>query len=223
MTWLLNYLSGIVYKLIYYVPLLIISITVHEYAHAKTAQKLGDPTAAIAGRVSLNPLRHLDPLGSLCMLFFGFGWGKPVPVAVLNFKNPKRGSALVALAGPVSNLIMACLWGLLFGALAPILRPGYVYELLLIAIQLNCVLCVFNLLPITPLDGSRILSLILPDKIYYKMLRYERVLFIVLVVLMLLNVLDPVIRFLANGLLAGIRYTFIELGQLIYLGIASLF
>ena len=85
MTWLLNYLSGIVYKLIYYVPLLIISITVHEYAHAKTAQKLGDPTAAIAGRVSLNPLRHLDPLGSLCMLFFGFGWGKPVPVAVLNF------------------------------------------------------------------------------------------------------------------------------------------
>lgn len=223
MTWLLNYLLEIVYKLVYYAPLLIISITVHEFAHAKTAQKLGDPTAAMAGRVSLNPLRHLDPLGSLCMLFFGFGWGKPVPVAVLNFKNPKRGSALVALAGPVSNLIMACIWGLLFGALAPILHRGYFYELFLIAIQLNCVLCVFNLLPITPLDGSRILSLVLPDKIYYKMLRYERVLFTVLVVLMLLNILDPVIEFLASGLFYGIRYTFVELGQLIYRGVASLF
>lgn len=223
MTLLQNYLFGMLYKLVYYAPLLIISITVHEYAHAKTAQKLGDPTAAMDGRVSLNPLRHLDPLGSLCMLFFGFGWGKPVPVAVLNFKNPKRGSALVALAGPVSNLIMACIWGLLFGALAPILSRGYFYELFVIAIQLNCVLCVFNLLPISPLDGSRILSLILPDKIYYKMLRHERVLFAILVVLMLLNILDPVIEFLAGGLFYGIRYTFVELGQLIYRGIASLF
>lgn len=223
MTWLTSYLLDIIYKLVYYAPLLVISITVHEFAHAKTAQKLGDPTAAMAGRVSLNPLRHLDPVGSLCMLFFGFGWGKPVPVAVLNFKNPKRGSALVALAGPVSNLIMACIWGLLFGALAPVLHSGYFYRLLLIAIQLNCVLCVFNLLPITPLDGSRILALVLPDKIYYKMLRHERVLFTVLVVLMLLNILDPVIEFLAGGLFYGIRYTFVELGQLLYQAIASLF
>jgi Zn-dependent protease len=224
MTWLISYLLGIVYKLVYYAPLLIISITVHEFAHAKTAQKLGDPTAAMAGRVSLNPLRHLDPLGSLCMLFFGFGWGKPVPVAVLNFKNPKRGSALVALAGPVSNLLMACIWGFLFGTLYPILPyGGYVYELLLIAIQLNCVLCVFNLLPITPLDGSRILALLLPDRIYYKMLKHERTFFIILVVLMLLNILNPVIQFLANGLLIGIDYTFVSLGNLLYQGLALLF
>lgn len=224
MNWLLNYIFGIVYKIMYYAPLLIISITVHEFAHAKTAQKLGDPTAAIAGRVSLNPLRHLDPVGSLCMLLFGFGWGKPVPVAVLNFKNPKRGSALVALAGPVSNLIMACVWGFLLGALYPILPyGGYVHELLVIAVQLNCVLCVFNLLPITPLDGSRILALLLPDQIYYKMLRYERVFFIILVVLMLLNILNPVIQFLADGLLYGIEYTFVALGDLLYQGLAQLF
>ncbi len=221
--WLLGYLSNILFKIIYYAPLLIISITVHEFAHAKTAQKLGDPTAAMAGRVSLNPLRHLDPIGSLCMLFFGFGWGKPVPVAVLNFKNPKRGSALVALAGPVSNLIMACLWGLLLGALYPILPyGGYFRQLLVIAVQLNCVLCVFNLLPITPLDGSRILALVLPNKIYYKMLKYERVFFIILVVLMLLNILNPVIQFLASGLLYGIDYTFVALGDLLYRGIVAL-
>ncbi len=223
MEWILGYLTNILYKLIYYAPLLIISITVHEFAHAKTAQKLGDPTAAIAGRVSLNPMRHLDPIGSLCMLFFGFGWGKPVPVAVLNFKNPKRGSALVALAGPTSNLIMACIWGFLLGVLYPILPyGGYFHQLLVIAVQLNCVLCVFNLLPITPLDGSRILALLLPNRIYYKMLRYERVFFIVLVVLMLLNILNPVIQFLANGLMMGIEYSFVALGDLLYRGIASL-
>ncbi len=218
---ILGYLSNIVFKILYYAPLLIISITVHEFAHAKTAQKLGDPTAAMAGRVSLNPMRHLDPLGSLCMLFFGFGWGKPVPVAVLNFKNPKRGSALVALAGPMSNLLMACLWGFLLGALYPLLPyGGYFHQLLVIAVQLNCVLCVFNLLPITPLDGSRILALILPDRWYYKMLKYERILFAVLVGLMLLNILDPVIRFLANGLMIGIEHTFIALGELLYHSIA---
>ncbi len=218
-----DYLANILYKLIYYAPLLIVSITVHEFAHAKMAQKLGDPTAAMAGRVSLNPLRHLDPIGSLCMLFFGFGWGKPVPVAVLNFKNPKRGSALVALAGPTSNLIMACMWGFLLGVLYPILPyGGYFHQLLVIAVQLNCVLCVFNLLPITPLDGSRILALLLPNKIYYKMLRYERVFFAVLVVLMLLNVLNPVIQFLANGLMLGIEYTVVALGDLLYQGMASL-
>ncbi len=223
MEWILSYIANILYKLIYYAPLLIISITVHEFAHAKMAQKLGDPTAAMAGRVSLNPLRHLDPIGSLCMLFFGFGWGKPVPVAVLNFKNPKRGSALVALAGPMSNLIMACMWGFLLGALYPILPyGGYFHQLLVIAVQLNCVLCVFNLLPITPLDGSRILALLLPNKVYYKMLRYERVFFVVLVVLMLLNILNPVIQFLANGLMLGIEYTVVALGELLYQGIVSL-
>ena len=224
MNWISNYAIQMLYKVIYYFPLLIISITVHEYAHAKTAQMLGDPTAAIAGRVSLNPLRHLDWLGSLCMLFFGFGWGKPVPVAVLNFKNPKRGSALVALAGPVSNLIMACLWGFLFGALSYVLPyGGYFYELLVIAVQLNCVLCVFNLLPISPLDGSRILALLVPDRIYFKMIRYERIFFLVLVGLMLLDVLNPVIDFLAGGMLRGINYTFVALGRLLAQGIGLLF
>lgn len=224
MGWIGNYLTSILYDLIYYAPLLIISITVHEFAHAKMAQKLGDPTAAIAGRVSLNPLRHLDPMGSICMLLFGFGWGKPVPVAVLNFKNPKRGSALVALAGPMSNLIMAGVWSFLFGVLYQFLsNGGYWQQLLITGAYLNCVLCVFNLLPIAPLDGSRVLALLLPNKIYYKMLRYERVFFIILVALMVCNILNPFIQFLANWLMMGMQYTFGLLGELLYRGIVSLF
>ena len=210
------FLEQILYKIIYIAPLLIVSITVHEYAHAKTAQVLGDPTAAVAGRVSLNPMRHLDPIGSLCMLLLGFGWGKPVPVAVLNFKNPKVGSALVSLAGPLSNFVMACIWGLLYGALYTIIPLGsYLSALLSMGVTLNCVLCVFNLLPIMPLDGSKILSLILPDRIYYKFLRHERTFFIVLMVLLALGILSPVINVLADGLIWVIEKTFVALGLLI--------
>lgn len=206
--------------IIYYAPILVISITVHEFFHAWTARKLGDDTAYLNGRVSLNPLKHLDPIGSICMILFGFGWGKPVPISVLNFKNPKRDSALVALAGPVSNLIMACIWGLIFGILSIFLKTeSYFFYLLFYAVYINCVLCVFNLLPITPLDGSRVLSLILPSRWYYKLIKYEQYFFIAVVILMLLGVFSPVISFLAKGLYAGIGYTFIRLGQLISLWI----
>lgn len=205
-----------VQKLIYFVPLMIISSTVHEYAHARTAYVLGDSTAYEAGRVSLNPLKHLDPVGSVCMVLFGFGWGKAVPISVLNFKNPQRDSALVALAGPTTNLIMACIWGFIFGIIGSIDKmPYYFLALTYYGIYLNCVLCVFNLLPITPLDGSRILSLLLPKRIYFKLIKYEKILFIILVVLMFSRVLSPVIEFLANGLNLGINATFVKLGSLL--------
>lgn len=217
---IMNLLRGAVRNLLYYAPILLVSITVHEFSHAYTAKKLGDDTAYLQGRVSLNPLRHLDPVGTVCMLLFGFGWGRPVPISVLNFKNPKRDSAIVAIMGPLSNLALACIFGLIFGIVLPLLPAyGVVYMLLYYAVYLNCVLCVFNLLPLAPMDGSRILSLILPDRWYYKLIKYERVFFLVLVVLMFIGVFSPVISFLAGGLFSGISYTFIQLGELITLAI----
>ncbi len=211
---LINSVISSLKLIIYYAPILLVSITVHEFAHAYTAKKLGDNTAYLAGRVSLNPLRHIDPVGAICMLIFGFGWGKAVPVSVLNFKNPQRDSALVALAGPVSNIFMACIWGLIFGVVSLFCNfSNYFYQLLFYAIYSNCVLCVFNLLPITPLDGSRVLSLVLPKKLYFKLIRYEKWLFIILVILMFTNILDPIISFLAKWMFLGIDYTFVSLGR----------
>ncbi len=213
---LINTIISSLQMIIYYAPILLISITVHEFAHAFIAHKLGDNTAYLAGRVSLNPLRHLDPVGTVCMLIFGFGWGKAVPVSVLNFKKPQRDSALVALAGPLSNIIMACIWALIFGIVSIFISyNNYFYQLLFYAVYLNCVLCVFNLLPITPLDGSRVLSLILPKRAYFKLIKYEKWFFIVLVILLFANLLDPIISFLAGGMFSGLNYTFISLGRII--------
>lgn len=206
-------LQNALQRLIYYVPVMLTALTVHEYCHAKTAQLLGDNTAKYAGRVSLNPLRHLDPIGAVCMVIFGFGWGKPVPISVLNFKKPQRDSALVALAGPLSNLLMACIWGFAYGIFGALfLKENYAITLCFYGVYLNCVLCVFNLLPITPLDGSRILSLILPKNVYFKLIKYERIFFIIVIILMFTNVLNPVISYLAKGVMTGIDYTFVNLG-----------
>ena len=211
---LMNILLSAVQNFLYYAPILILSITVHEFCHAYTAKRLGDDTAYLQGRVTLNPLKHLDPVGAVCMFLFGFGWGRAVPISVLNFRNPKRDSAIVSLMGPLSNLALACIFGLIFGLVSPFMEPyGHVFMFLYYGIYLNCVLCVFNLLPIAPLDGSRILSLILPDRWYYKLIKYERVMFAVLVVLMFIGVFSPVIRFLAGGVFKGISYTFMWFGE----------
>lgn len=218
------YLQNVLYRMLFYAPILVISITVHEYAHARTAQALGDPTAAQQGRVSLNPLRHLDPVGSVLMLLFGFGWGKPVPVAALNFKKPKRDMALVAVAGPVSNLLMACLWGFLYGALAAVLpQNGYFATLFTYGVYVNCSLFLFNLIPFAPLDGSRILGAFLPNRIYYKLMQYERWFFILLMVLTAVGAFTWLLNFLGQYVVAGINATFVRLGQLLYSAIAGLF
>ncbi len=146
--------------MIFFIVALLMAITVHEFMHAWTANYLGDPTAKYAKRVTLNPLAHLDPIGSLMILLVGFGWGKPVPINPNNFKNPRQGSALTALAGPMANLLLAI-------ALAMLLKiPGLTNTIyasfLLVCIQLNLVLMIFNLIPIPPLDGSKILALVFP-------------------------------------------------------------
>lgn len=137
---------------------LVSAVTIHEFSHAFIADKLGDPTPRINDRVTLNPLAHLDPIGTITILIANFGWGKPVPYDPYNLQNPKRDSLFIALAGPVSNLILAIILSIL-GKLIPIIYPFTIPFIII-----NIGLAVFNLLPIPPLDGSKILGGLLSDQ-----------------------------------------------------------
>ena len=156
----------------------LLCITLHELSHGLVAYGLGDPTAKRAGRLTLNPLRHLDPMGLLMMVMFHVGWAKPVPVNMNNFRDPKRGMALTALAGPASNVVIAVVFLFLYGVLLTPLYGSNVGRYLLQMINLTAIislgLAVFNLLPIPPLDGSKVLFSLLSDERYYQFLRYER-------------------------------------------------
>jgi Zn-dependent protease len=146
------------FDLLSILPALILAITIHEFSHAFAADRLGDPTARLAGRLTLNPLKHLDPIGTLALIIFRFGWGKPVPVDYYNLKNPVRDSAIISLAGPASNIISAILASLIFNYLAiPALQPFLIFF-----ITISVMLAIFNLLPLHPLDGSHILAALLP-------------------------------------------------------------
>lgn len=140
---------------------LVIAITIHEFFHAFVADKLGDPTPRSLGRLTLNPLKHLDPIGTIALIFLGFGWGKPVTIDPYNFQNPKRDETLVSLAGPASNLILAFVISLLTKFL-PLNEIPILF--LSVLIQMNVVLAIFNLLPLPPLDGSKILLNLLPNE-----------------------------------------------------------
>ncbi len=184
---------------------------IHECAHAWVADKLGDSTAKNQGRVTLNPIVHLDPLGSILMvvssiLGFGFGWAKPVQINPNNFKNRKIGMGISALAGPVSNFLLALLIMIIMRVLFFLIPINNVRENVLFVLSymilLNVGLAVFNFLPIPPLDGSRIMLLFLPEKIYFKLMRYEQIIFFILLVLMLTNILDPVLNFLQNAIIS---------------------
>lgn len=140
---------------------LLVAVTIHEFAHAWVADKLGDPTPRLAGRLTLNPLAHLDPIGTLALLIARIGWGKPVPIDPYNLPNPRRDAALISLAGPASNLILAIILALVIKIIHPQL---FITQLLIPIITINVGLAIFNLLPIPPLDGSKILVGFLPKK-----------------------------------------------------------
>lgn len=171
----------------------LIALTVHEFSHGLAAYKLGDPTAKNLGRLTLNPLKHIDIFGALCMIFFRFGWAKPVPINPRYFKKPKRDFAITALAGPLSNLFMALISALVYLLLwnvfsnkvfASELTLRMAENLLLFIYAFHAVnlgLAIFNLIPIPPLDGSRILNLILPEKTYFSIMRYERQIYLGLI------------------------------------------
>ena len=165
-------------------------ITLHELAHGYVAYRLGDNTAKYAGRLTLNPLRHIDIFGLAMMVVFKFGWAKPVPINMRQFKNPRRDMAITALAGPMCNVLLTCAALFFYGALFYPVAMNYtlvgavVLEILASISYLSIAFAIFNLLPISPLDGSKILYSFLPEHIYRKILRYERYGMIVLFVLL---------------------------------------
>ena len=188
-------------ELLLSIPAALITLTLHEYAHGYVAWRLGDPTARSLGRLTLNPLRHLDPLGTLSMVLFRFGWAKPVPINPRYFKNPRKGMALTAAAGPAANLIMAFVGALLVkltvlggNAVLSLLPHQFVFlffshlaDFFTLFHLLNISYCVFNLIPLPPLDGSRIFYVFLPTKWYFKVMKYERQIMIVLMIALIIG------------------------------------
>jgi Zn-dependent protease len=231
----MNFDSVYIISLLLTIPGVFLTLAVHECAHGWASYQLGDPTARNLGRLTLNPLKHLDPLGLICMIFFRFGWAKPVPVNARYYKKPRRDMALVAAAGPASNLVMMVLAMLLLHA------SFFIYHL--VATQsysfayfwnlsithsglpipeeigaklmflwftflknfciLNASLAVFNLLPIPPLDGSRIAFIFLPVKFYFGIMRYERIIQTAMFVLLFIGVFDGLLSFATSGLIRG--------------------
>jgi Zn-dependent protease len=186
---------------VFFIISLLISLTIHELAHAYTSYLLGDSTAKLDGRISLNPLHHIDPYGFLAILIVGFGWAKPVMMNPYNFKNYRDGIFFTALAGPVSNIIQA-----IFGALLLNFNfPNIVTEFIQVFVLINIILASFNILPIPPLDGYKVFSRILSNKLYYQAEYYERRYgFIILIVFLISGLLRmiwfPVYNFLLNFL-----------------------
>ena len=181
------------------IPLLY-SIIIHELAHGWVAYRMGDPTAKLLGRLSLNPLKHLDPLGTLMLFIFGFGWAKPVPINLSYVRNMRKGLILVSSAGILANMSLAFLAFLLSGFLSP--SPSGSLKLLLYYLaQINIILAAFNLIPIPPLDGSKILMGFLSDQYQYALSRLEPYGFFIIIGLLYIGALNPVIAFFRGTIL----------------------
>ncbi len=189
----------------------LLSLSVHELSHGLTAYCMGDRTAKNSGRLSLNPLHHMDPVGAICLFLFGFGWAKPVPVNPWNFNNKKSGMVLTSLGGPLSNFILAFLAQIgvaLIGQMTFASNASFTFGLSYIAymicyylVGINLGLGLFNLIPIPPLDGSKILNAVLPQHLYFKIMEYERYGFIILIILINLPFFDTLLFGCENAII----------------------
>ncbi len=209
------------------IPCVLLALVFHELAHGYVAYKLGDPTAKSMGRLTLNPIKHLDLMGTLCMVFFRFGWAKPVPIDARYFKNPRRDIALSSLAGPMANLVLALIGAFIYSASIALVNKltleyeSFLYYVFLAYfmlvtsfIWLNISLAIFNLIPLPPLDGSRIFLIWLPYRKYARILQYERQ---ISMAFLLILILDS--RLLGGYFIGALSF----IVNLIYNGMISLF
>ncbi|WP_026475909.1 site-2 protease family protein [Alkaliphilus transvaalensis] len=199
-------------RIILTVPAVLMAITLHEFAHGYSAYLMGDPTAKERGRLSLNPLAHLDPFGFILLLVAGFGWAKPVPINAYYFKKRRLGIFIVSIAGVVTNFILATLLTIALGLQATYYPNGMISDMITYGIWINLVLGVFNLFPIPPLDGSKIILSILPNNLAYYFHKIEKYSYVILIALIFFGainkVLFPVTQFLLSLLVRFILVPF---------------
>ncbi|MDE7280452.1 MAG: site-2 protease family protein, partial [Ruminiclostridium sp.] len=205
----------IIIQIFVFLFVMLVALPLHEYAHGMTAKLLGDDTAEKSGRLTLNPIVHLDPMGAIAMLLFGIGWAKPVPVSPSRCTKvkPKAAMAITALAGPVTNLILGFIAVIaaeciLYGNLDKIMigegkesLEWYLYAAAYSVARINVYLAVFNMLPIPPFDGSRIFLSFLPTKLYFKVMRYERVIMGIIMILLITGIISLPLGFLTNAIM----------------------
>ncbi len=208
----MGFIQNIIPRLIS-LPFLLISIILHEIAHGLVAYWQGDKTAKDAGRLTLNPIKHIDPIGALCMIFAPFGWAKPVPINPFRMKKPKLGMVLCSIAGPLCNLLLAFVATLIY---VPVFEATGGAELVVEAfgyfISLNCVLAVFNLIPFPPLDGSKVLFAVLPERTYFRYMQYEKYGIIILLILVYFGAFTSYINVVASYIFGF----FLEIALLIF-------
>lgn len=186
-------------------------LPIHEFAHAYASHKLGDETAKLSGRLTVSPFAHIDPFGAILMIVAGVGWAKPVPVNMYNLKtkNKKLGMAIVSFAGPFSNILMALFFLFIMNAVGTLMPYSdltqTIYTFVYIAASLNVRLAIFNLIPIPPLDGSRLITLIIPDKYYYQIMKYERYIGYAFMLLVLVGTLDVPLNYLSDLVFDGLN------------------
>lgn len=217
--------SDVLPRILLIVICVLFALTFHECAHGFAAYKLGDPTARNLGRLTLDPRKHLDPIGTLCMMLFGFGWAKPVPVNSRYFKKPRRDMSITAVAGPTANLLLSFVAMIFYKIFAALYKNAALHTAMTVSLEesnsfgtnllfilmllflymhtLNLYLAIFNLIPIPPLDGSRLLFLFLPDKYYFGLMKYERIIMFVMLALLWTGILSLPISNICNWISDG--------------------